>query len=166
MPRQFPASQPPTRALRLRARGFVSPSWLTGKEGSRNGIKGKVQLGCGYLQMEDSPSKWCLLSSLLCPCLLSLFPESTKRSKGRGERGREEEREGEWERGKGRKGERERLILRFSVWLERKISSREEVSFLREPWNLTEGKKRKKGRKNRMPKVDFLKTFLHGVSFC
>ena len=42
MPRQFTASQPPTRVLRLRApTGFVSPSWLNGKEVSRNGIKDK-----------------------------------------------------------------------------------------------------------------------------
>lgn len=58
MPRQFTTSQPPTRALALGARGFVSPGRLNGKEVFRNGTKGKVQLGCGYPQMEDkSPSK-------------------------------------------------------------------------------------------------------------
>lgn len=107
MPRQFTASQPPTRALPRRARGFVSPSWLNGKEGSRSGVKGKVQLGCGYLLMEDrvrQSDAFCLFS-LLCPCLLSLFPESTRRAKGRGER--EEERKGEGGGERQRKEERE-----------------------------------------------------------
>lgn len=115
----------------------------------------------------------CFLSSVLA-CSLSSLSLLRDPKGGEREEERKRGREGEWERGKGRKGERERgretdsQILSV-VGKENQFQRGSELfEGTLESNRRTEGKKRKKGRKKktRMPKVDFLRTFLHGVSFC